>query len=301
MGLLEFAAQKTCNLKVPFLESQLTRKSRQGASDPREQMKRYSFLQAPFLSFFSKAFYRDVGQHWRGTGLAYLLIILALFWIPSIIKARLGVGRFVDTESKKITEQIPAITISHGKVSTDVPTPYYIRDPDSGTPLAIIDTTGQYRTLDEKPANVLLLTDSKLIMRNERETRTFDLSKVESLYVDRARVEGWLATAKTWFVPVAYPLALLFSFVFRTIQILIYALIGLLFAHLLHANLGYKTLMRLAAMAITPVLVLDLIMDFLPVSLPLWSLLGVGVALAYLFLAVKSNTEREAAPQEPSP
>ena len=267
---------------------------------PEKQMKRYSFIQAPILSFFSKAFYRDVGQHWRGTGLAYLLIILALFWIPSIIKAQLGVGRFVNTESKKITEQIPAITISHGKVSTDVPTPYFIRDPDSGTPLAIIDTTGQYRTLDDKPANVLLLTESKLIMRNERETKTYDLSQVESLYLDRARVEGWLANGKTWFVPVAYPLVVLFSFVFRTLQILIYALIGLLFAHLLQTNLGYKTLMRLAAVAITPVLVLGLIMEFLPFHIPLWTLLGVGVGLGYLFLAVRSNTESKA-PPEPSP
>jgi hypothetical protein len=264
-------------------------------------MKRYSFFHAPFLSFFSKAFYRDVGQYWRGTGLAYLLIILALFWIPSIIKMQLGFGRFVDTDSKEMTEQIPAVTISHGKVSTDVPTPYFIRDPASGTPLAIIDLTDQKETLANAPTQIVVLTKSKLIMRNERETRTFDLATVESFYLDRARVEGWLASARTWFVPVLYPLLLLFSFVFRTVQILIYALIGLLFAHLLHANLGYKTLMRLAALAITPVLVLDLILEFLPFHIPLWSLLGVGVALGYLFLAVKSNTESKAAPPEPSP
>lgn len=263
-------------------------------------MKRYTFIHAPVLSFFSKAFYRDVGQYWRGTGLAYLLIILALFWIPAIIKAQLGVGRFVDTASKKITEQIPAVTISHGKVSTDVPTPYYIRDPDSGTPLVIIDTTGEKETLDTAPAEILLLTKSKLIMRNQRETRTIDLSTVESFYLDRARVEGWLATGRAWFVPVAYPLVVLFSFVFRTLQILIYALIGLLFAHLLQTSLSYKTLLRLAAVAITPVLVLDLIMDFLPFRIPLWSLLGVGVGLGYLFFAVKANVEPEA-PPEPSP
>ena len=264
-------------------------------------MKRYSFFHAAVLAFFSKSFYRDVGQHWRGTGLAYLLIMLALLWIPTMVKAQFGIARFVNSESKKFTEQIPAITISHGKVSTNVTTPYFIKDPDSGIPIAIIDTSGQYETLDNAPANALLLTKSKLIMRNERETRAIDLTPVESFYVDRVRVEGWLRTGKTWFVPIAYPLLLLFSFIFRTIQVLIYALIGLLFAHLLQATFSYKTLMRLAAAAITPILVLDLILEFIPIHIPLWSLLGIGLALSYLFLAIKWNTEAESITQEPAP
>jgi hypothetical protein len=264
-------------------------------------MKRYSFFHAPVLAFFSKSFYQDVGQHWRGTGLGYLLVILTLVWIPTMVKMQFGIARFVNSESKKFTEQIPAITISHGKVSTNVTTPYFIKDPDSGTPIAIIDTSGQYETLDSAPANALLLTKSKLIMRNERETRAIDLSPVESFYLDRDRVEGWLATGKTWFVPIAFPLFLIFSFVFRAIQALIYALIGLLFAHLMQTSLSYKTLMRLAAVAITPVLVLDLILEFIPLHIPLWSLLGVALALGYLFLAVKWNTEVESIAQEPSP
>lgn len=264
-------------------------------------MKQYSFFHAPVMSFFSSFFYRDVGRYWRGTGLLYMFVILAVLWIPTIIKMQVGLNRFVDTDSKKMTAQIPAITISHGKVSTDVPTPYYIRDPDSGTPLAIIDTTSEYRTLDEKPANVVLLTDSKLIMRNERETKTYDLSKVESFYLDRARVEGWLAVLKTWFLPVGYPVALLFSFVFRTIQVLIYALLGLAFASMLQVKLEYKTLMRLAAAAITPVLVLDLILEFLPLRIPLWSVLGVGVGLAYLFFAIRSNAAPDVTTQYQAP
>jgi hypothetical protein len=264
-------------------------------------MKRYSFFHAPILAFFSKSFYRDVGQHWRGTGLAYLLVILAILWIPTMVKMQLGITRFVNTESKKFTEQIPAITIAHGKVTTNVPTPYTIKDPKTGTDLAIIDTTGEIEKLEDTEAK-LLLTKSKLIAsQGASETRTYDLSGVESFYVDRDRVEGWLVTAKTWFALAAYPLLVVFSFVFRAIQVLIYALIGLLFAHLLQTSIDYKTLMRLAAVAITPVVVLDLILEFVPLRIPLWSLLGIAVGLGYLFLAVKWNTEVEPALQEPSP
>src|SRR6266480_7276346 len=167
-------------------------------------MKRYSFFHAPVLAFFSKLFYRDVGQYWRGTGLAYLLIILALLWIPTMAKAQFGIARFVNSESKKFTEQIPAITISHGKVSTNVPTPYFIKDPDDGAPLAIIDTTGKYEDLDNTDAKILL-TKSKIISKDNMRTQTYDLSSVQSFYLDRAKVENWLAIARRWFALAAYP------------------------------------------------------------------------------------------------
>ncbi|MDQ2921260.1 MAG: DUF1189 domain-containing protein [Acidobacteriota bacterium] len=264
-------------------------------------MKRYSIFHPLVLSFFSKSLYRDVGKHWRGTGLLYLFLVLALVWIPTIIKGQLNISNWVDGDSKEFTKQIPAITISKGQVSTDVATPYFIKDPKTGNNMAIIDTTGEYETLENTDA-ILLLTKSKLIAKkNATETQTYDLSGVQSFHVDRSYVESWLATVKRWFVPVLYPLALIFSFIFRAVQILIYALIGLLFAHMLHANLSYKTLMRLAAISITPVLILDLLFEFVPVHIPWWSLLGIVIALAYLFFAVKVNAEPEDVPQYQPP
>jgi hypothetical protein len=78
----------------------------------------------------------------------------------------------------------------------------------------------------------------------------YDLSGIDGLSFDRARVENWMATAKRWFIPVGYPLAVIFSFAFRAIQMLIYALVGLLFARMLQVNLEYQALMRLAAIAV---------------------------------------------------
>jgi len=254
-------------------------------------MKRYSFFHGLVLSFFSKSFYRDVAQYWRGTGLAYMLLILAIFWIPTAIKMYSGFKKFVDNDSASFTKQIPAITIKNGQVSTDVATPYFINDED-GTPVAIIDTTGQYKTLDDTSARILV-TKNKAVVKGTADTRIYDLSNVQSFYVDRARVEGWFAIAKKWFIPMFYPMALLFSFIFRAIQILIYALIGLAFANMLHVKLEYKTLMRLAAVALTPVLVLDLVLEFVPLRIPLWSVLGVLIGLGYLFFAIKSNAEPE--------
>lgn len=264
-------------------------------------MRRYSIFHPLVLSFFSKSLYRDVGKHWRGTGLLYLLVVLALVWIPTIIKGQLAMSKWVDGDSKEITKQIPAITISKGQVSTDVTTPYFIKNPKTGTDIAIIDTTGEYETLERTDAKFLLTKSKLVVSKNATETQSYDLSGVQSFYVDRSHVESWLAAARRWFVPVLYPLALIFSFIFRAIQVLIYALVGLLFARILHANLNFKTLMRLAAISITPVLALNLLFEFVPLHIPWWSLLGIGIALAYLFLAVKVNAEPEDLPQYQPP
>ena len=262
-------------------------------------MKRYSFFHAFVLAFFSKSFYQDVGRFWRGTGLAFMLVMLVLVWVPTMIKLHLGLAKFVAQDAPRLTKQIPAITISNGKVSTDVPTPYFINDPDTGAQLMIIDTTGQYETLDNTSAKVLL-TKSKIMSHDAAQTRIYDLSSVQSFYVDRRIVEGWLAFSGRWFALLAYPIVLIFSFIFRALQMLVYALVGLLFARMLNANLGYKTLMRLAAVSLTPILVLDLFLEFVPLRIPLWWLLGICIALGYLFLAVKWNTESTGAlPEQP--
>ena len=179
--------------------------------------------------------------------------------------------------------------------------PYSIKDPKTGETLAIIDTTDPSAETNNPPVP-LVLTKTKLIMRkNAAETRIYDLSGVQSFYVDRARVEGWLATARTWLFPALYPAAVLFSFIFRTIQILIYALIGLLFARMLNANLDYKTLMRLAVISITPVMVLNLLLEFVPFHIPGWVLLGIIIELGYLFFAVKANAEEDVPQYQPPP
>jgi hypothetical protein len=263
-------------------------------------MKRYSIFHPLVLSFFSKSLYRDVGKNWRGAGLLYLLLVIALLWIPSTIKAHLDFGKFADSDAQEITRQIPAITITNGRASTDAPVPYSIKDPKTGTTLAIIDTTDS-PAITSNQSVPLILTRTQLIMRKSAaETQMYDLSGVQSFYLDRARVEGWLATARIWFFPAFYPVAVLFSFIFRAIQILIYALIGLGFAAMLNAKLDYNTLLRLAAISITPVMILNLVFELVQFHPPWWTLLGIIIGLGYLFFAVKVNAEDDV-PQYQSP
>jgi hypothetical protein len=229
------------------------------------------------------------------------LLVIALLWIPVTIKSHRDFGRFVNNDAKQLTEQIPAVTIKNGQASTDAPMPHSIKDPKTGATLAIIDTVDTSVEANN-PSVPLILTKTKVILRkNPTETQIVDLAGVQSFYLDRARVEGWLATARTWFFPAFYGLAVLFSFIFRGIQILIYALIGLGFAAMLNAKLNYLTLMRLAAIAITPVMILNLLFELVRFHPPGWMLLGIIIGLGYLFFAVKVNAEEPVTEYEPPP
>lgn len=255
-------------------------------------MPQHNYLQALYLSFYSAPLYRDVGRRWKGTGYLYLLVLLALVWIPEMAQFHYKFSASIEEEGRAVAYQIPAITISDGEVSTDVETPYFIRDPKKGQVWAIIDLTGQYNSLAGTDAEVLL-TKTQMFVRQRRgtvnETRVYDLSAVKSFTLTRDDVSRWLELAKAWTAIVLYPLAVLFAFVYRILQTLLYALIGLLIARSLKIELSYGTLVRLAVVALTPVIVLDTLRSLASIHIPALWLFAFAVAMGYLIFAIKAN------------
>lgn len=257
-----------------------------------QTMKKYSIFHIPVLSFFSKELYREVGLHWKGVNFLYLFLLLAVCLMPTTIKIYFGFTNFVNNEAPAFIEQVPEITIDNGKVSINEPQPYYIKDPEKGDALAIIDTTGQITSLEDTDA-LCLLTGDKLITRKSKfENRTYDLSKVKKFVVNSERITGWLNIARKFLVVFVYPLALFGSYLFRIVQALIYAAIGLLFASWCKVTLSYPALLRLAVAAMTPCLLVKTIFGIAGIHLPcLTSLIFLIITLAYLYFAVKAIAE----------
>ena len=92
----------------------------------------------------------------------------------------------------------------------------------------------------------------------------------------------------------AYPFTVIGLFIYRLVQMLIYALVGMIFANIVKANLEYVTLVRLAAVSITPVIILNAVRRMLDISVPYIGLLSFLIAMGYLFFAVKASAEQEA-------
>jgi hypothetical protein len=249
----------------------------------------------PVLAFFSKAFYQDAAWRWRGTNLLYLFLLLAVAWLPQVVKVSWGLSRFLKQEAPAFVEQVPPVHIRDGKLSVEAPEPYIIRVEGHDKPLMLIDTTGEFLSLDDTDAYVLA-TETKVYTRNSpTETRTYDLSQVKRFDLDKARVAGWIDVLRRWFGVVMYPTVLLGSYVYRVVQALVYGLIGLGFASAVRARLTYQDAMRLSVVAVTPVIVLDTALGLAGVGIAsgfLWWLVCLAIAMAYLFLGVKWAAER---------
>lgn len=111
---------------------------------PTPERRRYSPVATLGLSFFSPELYRDVGRRWRGIGFWYLVLLLAVSWLPVAIKAHVGFAHFVRQDAPRTLADFPGITITDGVVSIDRPEPYLWRDPDSRDVLLYVDTSGAF-------------------------------------------------------------------------------------------------------------------------------------------------------------
>jgi hypothetical protein len=255
-------------------------------------MRQYSILHIPLLSFFSKSLYHDVGLRWKGTGFAYLLLLLASCWLFHMIEIHAGLRHFFDDQAPEIVLQVPDIHIVNGEALVDAEQPYHIVDPESGQSLAIIDTTGSITSLDQIDARALMTKHRLIVHKSDIETRTFDFTGIEELTVNRTIIDAWLGVAKRILMIAIYPLAVFGSFALRVIQALLYAGLGILLTKWRKVELPYLTLLRLTVTALTPVIIAKTALNLAEIHLPfawVWYFLG---AMAYLFLGILACTEQ---------
>jgi len=254
-------------------------------------MRKYNFLDSFYLSFYSKPFYQDIAKNWKGLCFTYLLFILCILWIPETSRIHSELSEFLSAEAPKYVKQVPPITITQGKASIKALVPYYINVPEKSTPFAIIDTSGQITSL-EKTSALLLLTDSKLIIKNRpSESRSFDLAEIDDITIDQKVLREWIDSFDALFPVILFPFVLLFSFFFHIIQVLVSAGIGTLFAKKFQADLNYKALIRLSAVSFTPAIILQVLHAVLDIPFPYRSPVSFLISLGYLYYAVGSNAE----------
>ena len=259
-------------------------------------MKRYGIFHPFLLSFFSRSLYRDVADHWKGVGFGYLFLLLAVAWIPAMVVLHRATARMVETFGPALAESFPTITITNGQVDIEAPEPYVLGMPGGGGGiLAIVDTTGKISP-EGNPALLFLTRNQLIVHKNERETRIYDLSMVKNFRLDQAFVERVLGFVKRYLIVAAYPCALICSFLYRMIQVLVYAGIGIVFARMSAVPLEYPQLLRLSSVAITPAVLLDLIRGLLSVPTSyLWWIFCLLHTLGYILFAVRASRSDGAA------
>lgn len=246
--------------------------------------RKYNILHLPIMSFFSKRLYRDVGQNWKGANMSYLFLLLAICWIPPTLSLRKDMIQSLEGNQVQLINQLPDIRITDGQVSIDQKEPYHIKK--NGETVAIIDTTGSMNYIDD--ANVMaLLTENELIIRRgKNQFNTLDLSKVADFHINKHIANQWIQTTKNSLAPLSYGLFLLLSYIFTVLLMLLVAIVGLILSSAMHSSIQFAGILRIAAAAATPSIILISLSIALGQSIP--GLIYIAVTLIYLLVGIIS-------------
>jgi len=249
-------------------------------------------LSAIVPSFYSADLYRDVARNWTGSGVLYLTLLLAVCWLPTAVRTHLGLQRFAATDAEQMAGRMPEIRIKNGIMETNPHGRYEIRDenarPGRPTSAIIIDDSID-RVPSDLPPGTMMLTRREF--GNARSTgaerRILQLSAFGDFTLTPDGVRRFLGSMPYWVPPIAYVVCVIGSLIFRFVQACIYAALARMFAHGKGVALDFQAAMRIAAVAVTPVIVLRTLIWFFPGE-PAWYLrwpIAIIITLLYLRFA----------------
>src|SRR5688500_2194712 len=111
------------------------------SNPPEHPRPQYSRFTALAFSFFSPSLYRDVARRWRGIGLLYLLLLMAVPCSPVVLRWHLNFrGCAHGGQAVRFFQGFPSITVEDGVVSIAEPEPHVWRVPDAGGVILVVDT-----------------------------------------------------------------------------------------------------------------------------------------------------------------
>lgn len=263
-------------------------------------MTSYPFFKKIIHSFYKKDLYIfSCINEKNKIGFKYLFFLISIFWIPEMVKMQIGIHDYINNEFPSIVDKLPVITIKNGVASFDKPSPYAIKDEETGKDIMIFDESGTYTSLDSVEAKILL-TDTKLIYeKSAMETREYSLATINDFTLTHEKILSWAGWGN-YLTLLFYLIIVPSAFLYRAFLVLIYSLIGLIFQAILGTKYSFQTLYRLCIIAITPAYIIDKLLGYFEITFTGWSFICLLISLAYLYFGLIANKEHETVNQLPS-
>lgn len=268
----------------------------------------YGYFQALYLSFYSRRLYVDVGKRWKGFGILYTLLLLAILTLPMGIKWSMIYQEMFVTQLLEPINLIPKLTIQNGNLIFDKPMPFFIKN-SKGEIVTIIDASGEINTIDNKkyPQLFTLITKNNIQFKSPNLSQyvqgleqsnsvyTFDKNDNEIFDPQVWGQKGGLNTIKNLTSLLVYPLlfSLFTSLILTLIPVM--ALLGTFFSTLFFKfTLTFKQACRLIAVASTPAQLLFFIVitfynGLTGIGIPLVALVAAYFCFALVFLKKESK------------
>lgn len=236
----------------------------------------YGYWSALYRSFYSRHLYVDVGKRWRGWGLLYLLLAIAICSIPFAVKMDFSFNTSFQEQLVKPLIEIPTFYIQDGNVVFDKPMPYLVKN-DKGDVTIIIDTTGQINDFSKYPLLAILVNKNQISMKIPN-LQLFDMPQAqfssgppivqEFTKEDNAVFDGktiakeqTITNLKYFAQMLMYPIIVSIFFSMFITFFLVFGFLGQIFSSVFFSfSVTFKQSCRLLIVAGTPMLLLMMLL-----------------------------------------
>ena len=251
-------------------------------------MWKFDFFHTLIGSFYNPDTYRDVVTNKKGNTFGYLALLVLICCIPLMMALISGINKFMNDDGAYIVNQVPGITISNGIVTMDKESPYFIKT-KGGETIIVIDLSHSAGITGLQGNAKVLLTKSKLIAQEkENETRSYNLSKIQSFTLNAKTIHEWFGYAWIIYVIIFVFMAIAF-YIYRLVQALVNGIFGLIISAIMKVNLEFTDLMFIAMVAITPVAIIASVVWAYQIQIPAKGWLGFILTLGYISFGILAN------------
>jgi hypothetical protein len=266
-------------------------------------MQTFAPWQAIYLSFYSKEFYRQVVNNWKGVAFLYLALMCVVSVTISAIGFYVSLIGLQHGVIGDLVKKLPEITIKDGTMKIDKPSPYMvdITPPNASTSLPVVmfdATTDEPKISPDPPSPPFVLTKHNMYIGSGAQATQYEWKQFEGTHWTQDTYHKCVDMITTFL-----PLAVLvigspFTFIWCAIGASILGAIGMAIAGIANVKLTYGELVRLAVAGMTPGLILE---PLLKLVSPYLALLGFFLTIGFLVFGVLANKNNTAATMSVSP
>ncbi len=274
-----------------------------------------NFLKEVRASIYGPEYYSSLLKKPFSYSIKYFLFLAVCLALFSTIVLSFSViptvNSFLITASTKIIDYYPndgfRIVVDHGKVSTNVAEPYFLKIPDelkadglssygntssSLENLFVIDTKNHF-SIDDfyKDRTILLVTGDSIAYMKDQSVVIQPISSNVSFVVDKGIVGSFIQKIKPyfaivdWFIIIFLPVVLFVGMALNLVYLFIFALLVWALVRMRDADIGYKKSYQLGIHLMTlPLIITTLLWLFIPIMdvSYLFTVIAIVVAAANL-------------------
>lgn len=234
----------------------------------------FDYLEAIYKSFYSARLYVDVAKRWRGYGLKYLLLVLALVVIPLSLRLLFQTHDYIYDELLYPFQKLPTIYVQKGEVSINKPVPYFIKNKDNQV-VGLVDTRESPIDVKKKYPNLTIfisknsitihppaphfIFNDDIIPTEQMPIKFYQFDKqMNEVIIGKDIADFTSLKLSIYFVELMlYPMVVMVFFGIYIAVLFCFAFLGKVFAStLFHVKLTYRQSFRLLAVVCTPQLFL---------------------------------------------